>query len=346
MAQDIGFALRILSRPKTEIAATAAKIVELAGPEGMENRHPDQLSGGQKQRVALARARAPEPKILLLDEPLSALDANLRQRMRSELKALQRETGITLVFVTRDQDEAPAVSDRIAVMQGVRIQQLGRPEDIYETPARIGPQGTEAEGLGLFPAAGAMGADVPLAIRPERLVILPAASQQPCDLGPLRVAGRIYMGNALSFRLEGASVPLLHGTLPRGGARGAQDFAPGDHVSLRPQTRRRPDAFLLKLRHLHLPPLGDHPDFRGATDRDHRALFRADPGAIRRRDLAALARGLYAMRAGDEKRSILHVDPNEAILTGWTMSPCQKSRRNWTLTRLGLTLSLTPKMPR
>ena len=250
VAGNVGFALRMLGRSKTEIATTVARMVALVGLEGMEHRRPDQLSGGQKQRVALARALAPGPKILLLDEPLSALDAKLRQRMRSELKALQRETGITFVFVTHDQDEALAMSDRIAVMQGGRVQQLGRPEEIYEAPAnrfvadfigganlipaRIGPQGADAEGLGVIPAKGVPGADVTLAIRPERLSILPVAQQADGDLGPLTVAERIYMGNELSFRLEGAAVPL-HVTLPRGGLRGAQDFAPGDQVCLRPE---------------------------------------------------------------------------------------------------------------
>lgn len=248
VAQNVGFALRMLGRPQSVIAATVARMMDLVGLEGMEHRRPDQLSGGQKQRVALARALAPGPKILLLDEPLSALDAKLRQRMRSELKALQRETGITFVFVTHDQDEALAMSDRIAVMQGGRVQQLGRPEEIYEfpanrfiadfigganlIPARIGPQGAEAEGLGVVPATGIIGAEVTLVIRPERLTIQPFGQQQPGDLGPLRVAERVYMGNELSFLLDGASVPL-HVTLPRGGLRGAQDFALGDTVCLR-----------------------------------------------------------------------------------------------------------------
>ncbi len=250
VAQNVGFALRMLGRPRVEIAATVAKMVALVGLEGMEDRRPDQLSGGQKQRVALARALAPGPKILLLDEPLSALDAKLRQRMRSELKALQRETGITFVFVTHDQDEALAMSDRIAVMQGGRIQQIGRPDEIYETPAnrfvadfigganlipaRIGPQGAEAAGLGIIPASGAVGDAVTLAIRPERLSMVNETQRQPGDLGPLQVAERIYMGNELSFRLNGAEVPL-HVTLPRGGTRGTQDFSSGDLVYLRPE---------------------------------------------------------------------------------------------------------------
>jgi ABC-type sulfate/molybdate transport systems ATPase subunit len=175
-------------------------MVALVGLEGMEGRKPDQLSGGQKQRVALARALAPGPKILLLDEPLSALDAKLRQRMRSELKALQRETGISFVFVTHDQDEALAMSDRIAVMQGGRIQQIGRPDEIYEAPAnrfvadfigganlipaRIGTGGAVAVGLGVIPAAGKSGDHVTLAIRPERLGLVPEELRQRAILAP------------------------------------------------------------------------------------------------------------------------------------------------------------------
>jgi spermidine/putrescine transport system ATP-binding protein len=250
VAQNVGFALRMLGRQKAEIAETVARMVALVGLSGMEHRRPEQLSGGQKQRVALARALAPGPKILLLDEPLSALDAKLRQRMRSELKALQRETGITFVFVTHDQDEALAMSDRIAVMQGGKVQQLGRPEEIYEAPtnrfvadfigganlipARMGTEGAMAEGLGTVPAEGVAGSEVTLAIRPERLAILPEAQHQPGDLGPLTITERIYMGNELSFRLEGAAVPL-HVTLPRGGQRGTLDFTAGDRVCLRPE---------------------------------------------------------------------------------------------------------------
>ena len=142
------------------------------------------------------------------------------------------------------------MSDRIAVMQGGRVQQVGRPEDIYETPAnrfvadfigganlipaRIGPQGAEAAGLGVIPAQGDRGATVTLAIRPERIGLVAETLRRAGDLGPLRVAERIYMGNELSFRLEGAEVPL-HVTRPRGGLRGAQDFAPGDLVCLRPE---------------------------------------------------------------------------------------------------------------
>ena len=111
------------------------EVLELVQMKEYANRKPNQLSVGQQQRVALARALAPEPKVLLLDEPLSALDLKLRQAMRFELKTLQRETGITFVFVTHDQEEALTMSDRIAVINEGEIQQIGEPEQIYESPS-------------------------------------------------------------------------------------------------------------------------------------------------------------------------------------------------------------------
>ena len=107
------------------------------GLEGLERRHPGQLSGGQQQRVALARSLVVEPAILLLDEPLSNLDAKLRERMRTELKTLQRRTGITFVYVTHDQAEAMALSDRIVVFNQGTVQQVGTPRDVYERPANL-----------------------------------------------------------------------------------------------------------------------------------------------------------------------------------------------------------------
>lgn len=310
VAQNVGFALRMLGRPKADIAATVAKMVALVGLEVMEARQPGQLSGGQNQRVALARALAPGPKISLLDAPLSALDAKLGQRMRSELKVLQRETGITFVFVTHDQDEALAMSDRIAVMQGRRVQQIGRLEEIYEAPAnrfvadfigganlipaRIGPNGADAAGMGVIPAAVTVGAGVTLAIRPDRLAMIAPSQQHPGDLGPLLVAERIYSGNELSFRLEGAEVPL-HVTLPRVGARGAQDFAPGDMVCLRPEAGAFRAWHHETVNRPADPGLGDHLDFHGAAHCSDHLLFCADPGAIRRRGLATFGRSPYPL---------------------------------------------------
>jgi len=133
--ENIGFGLQMLGWPATDMAARIQEMVALVRLEEFVNRRPSQLSGGQQQRVALARAMAPRPKVLLLDEPLSALDLKLRQQMRTELKVLQRNTGITFVFVTHDQEEALSMSDRIAVMSAGRVQQVGTPADIYEKPA-------------------------------------------------------------------------------------------------------------------------------------------------------------------------------------------------------------------
>lgn len=135
VAENIGFALKMLGWTKADTTLRVAEMVEMVQLGQFVHRKPSQLSGGQQQRVALARAMAPKPKVLLLDEPLSALDLKLRQEMRTELKRLQRETGITFIFVTHDQEEALSMSDRIAVMSSGAVQQIGRPNEIYENPA-------------------------------------------------------------------------------------------------------------------------------------------------------------------------------------------------------------------
>ncbi|WP_062206666.1 ABC transporter ATP-binding protein [Aureimonas sp. AU12] len=134
VADNIGFGLKMLGRPKAEIAASVDEMLRLVRMEPMRDRMTSAISGGQQQRVALARALAPRPKVLLLDEPLSALDLKLRREMQVELKRLQGETGITFVFVTHDQDEAMAMSDRMAVMSAGRVHQVGAPRDIYDRP--------------------------------------------------------------------------------------------------------------------------------------------------------------------------------------------------------------------
>ncbi len=131
---NIAFGLRMQKVPKAEAARRVAEVVELVALGGFEDRMPHQLSGGQRQRVALARALVPGPAVLLLDEPLSALDAKLRKQMQVELKRLQKRLGMTFVFVTHDQEEALTMSDRIAVMRGGRIEQLGTPTEIYHRP--------------------------------------------------------------------------------------------------------------------------------------------------------------------------------------------------------------------
>jgi spermidine/putrescine transport system ATP-binding protein len=135
VAQNIAFGLEMLGRPRKEITATVDAMLKLVRMEELKDRRTSQISGGQQQRVALARALAPKPKVLLLDEPLSALDFKLRKEMQIELKRLQSETGITFVFVTHDQEEALTMSDRIAVMAKGKVLQVGTPRDIYDKPA-------------------------------------------------------------------------------------------------------------------------------------------------------------------------------------------------------------------
>lgn len=135
VAGNIAFGLEMLKIPKDEVAATVDEMLALVKMEELKHRKTSQISGGQQQRVALARALAPRPRVLLLDEPLSALDLKLRKEMRIELKRLQHETGITFVFVTHDQEEALTMSDRLAVMNNGNILQIGNPREIYDHPA-------------------------------------------------------------------------------------------------------------------------------------------------------------------------------------------------------------------
>lgn len=134
LEQNVAFGLENLGWDKARRQTRVGEMLERVHMSAFANRKPAQLSGGQRQRVALARALAPEPEVLLLDEPLSALDLKLRQAMRDELRALQRDTGITFVFVTHDQEEALDMSDRIAVLGSGEVQQLGTPTEIYEEP--------------------------------------------------------------------------------------------------------------------------------------------------------------------------------------------------------------------
>ncbi len=135
VADNIGYSLKIRGVTADERKARVAELVALTGIEGLEHRRIDQLSGGQRQRVALARAVAARPSVLLLDEPLTALDAALRERLRGELNRLLRTLGITTIYVTHDQAEAMALGDRIVVMRKGAIAQIGSPRDIYFTPA-------------------------------------------------------------------------------------------------------------------------------------------------------------------------------------------------------------------
>ena len=134
VAENIAFGLRVARWPTAEVRARVAEMVELTRLRSLEDRYANQLSGGQQQRVALARALARRPEILLLDEPLSALDAKIRLRLRGEIRKIQQDLGITTIYVTHDQEEALSIADRIAVMRAGRVEQVGHPREIYGSP--------------------------------------------------------------------------------------------------------------------------------------------------------------------------------------------------------------------
>jgi putative spermidine/putrescine transport system ATP-binding protein len=169
--QNVGYGLMVRKVPKAERRDRVAETLATVRLTGYAARRPAELSGGQRQRVALARALVNRPKVLLLDEPLGALDRKLREEMQVELKLLQREVGITFVFVTHDQDEALTMADRIAVFRDGRLEQVGTPEDVYDRPRTpfvadfIGTSNT-AEGAA---AIALFGADTLCAVRPERV---------------------------------------------------------------------------------------------------------------------------------------------------------------------------------
>ncbi len=232
--ENVAFGLRMKKVPPGEIAGRVTRMLDLVRIATFADRKPAQLSGGQKQRVALARALINEPKVLLLDEPLGALDSKLRKELQVELLALQRRLGITFIFVTHDQEEALVMSDRIAVMRAGRIEQLGEAEEIYERPRTrfvsqflgtcnlIEGRPIRREGLGLivetpFGALRAEGHGAPapptpgnprevltLAIRPEkvRLVSAGAAGEEGENRVPVVVRELIYIGSETHYLLD------------------------------------------------------------------------------------------------------------------------------------------------
>jgi putative spermidine/putrescine transport system ATP-binding protein len=196
-------------------------MLDLVKLTGLEERRPAALSGGQRQRVALARALVVRPKVLLLDEPLGALDLKLREQMQVELKALQREVGISFVYVTHDQGEALSMSDRVAVFNQGRIVQTGSPTDIYERPstrfvadfvggANVVPPDV-ARPLGVAPGV--------YSLRPEKIEIVPAGAAPP--EGALSVAGSVvtvlYQGAVRRVQIDAGGY-TLHAAVPSGGA--------------------------------------------------------------------------------------------------------------------------------
>ncbi len=203
--QNVGFGLKQQGWDKARAAARVEEMLSLVRLEGLNRRKPDQLSGGQKQRVALARALAPGPKILLLDEPLAALDRKLREDTQLELKAMQRRLCVTFMIVTHDQDEAMVVADRIAVMRAGQVAQVGPPREVYERPASR----YVAEFIGeanLFPNSENGGGAGWRAVRPERMALSLKAAK-----GALagEVAEIAYFGDRTRYVVKAAGRTLI-----------------------------------------------------------------------------------------------------------------------------------------
>ncbi len=236
VGENVAFGLRRRKVERGEIARRVAEALDLVRLDGFERRRPTQLSGGQQQRVALARALVNRPTVLLLDEPLGALDLKLRRQLQIELKRIQAEVGITFVYVTHDQEEALTMSDRIAVMHAGRIEQLGTPEELYERPATrfvadfIGSTNLlrgviEADGSirlssgeiaraahdGLGP-----GAEVEISLRPESIELVPADAVGAI---PGQVEQAAYLGTNLSYQVRTAGGLVLSVLASKTGAR-------------------------------------------------------------------------------------------------------------------------------
>jgi spermidine/putrescine ABC transporter ATP-binding subunit len=242
--ENVAFGLRERRAPAAEIARRVGEALELVRLDRLGRQRPAELSGGMQQRVALARALVYRPRVLLLDEPLAALDKKLREEMRDELRAIQRSVGITTVFVTHDQAEALGLSDRIAVMSRGRIEQLGAPREIYERPASrfvadfIGASTVLrcrviadnlvvlAHGVTIKVTVGGalrVGEDVELAIRPERVRLAAGPGEGTAEA---RIEGLVYQGSmtevsarlgdgqrVLVFVTEPAPIPLAPGQI-------------------------------------------------------------------------------------------------------------------------------------
>jgi putative spermidine/putrescine transport system ATP-binding protein len=205
--QNVAYALKIRKVPKAERLRQAREALAQVRLEGYGSRRPAQLSGGQRQRVALARALVGRPRVLLLDEPLGALDLKLREQMQLELKALQREVGITFVFVTHDQEEALTMSDRIAVFRQGRLEQVGTPAEIYERPATsfVASFVGTSNLLGGEAARRVLGTDGTHSIRPEKIRVLKesAIADEPGHATATgTVAEVVYLGDSTRFLVD------------------------------------------------------------------------------------------------------------------------------------------------
>jgi spermidine/putrescine transport system ATP-binding protein len=265
---NIAFGLRRAKRPKDEVRRDVGRALELVQLGGYEKRKSSQLSGGQQQRVALARALVLNPAVLLLDEPLGALDAKLRKTLQIELKALQQEVGVTFLYVTHDQEEALTMSDRLAVMNAGQVEQIGAPRDVYEDPqtlfvadflgvsnlmdatARGGSDGRCQVAVERFQFEARTGGDdftgpAKIVIRPERVELEPHGAPSGPNRLPGMVERLVYVGSAVQVIVRCATGETLQalvqntgGGLPYEQGTPVQVHLPPDAVRVLPAEKR------------------------------------------------------------------------------------------------------------
>nr|WP_280517805.1 ABC transporter ATP-binding protein [Falsirhodobacter halotolerans] len=255
VAENIAFGLEMRGIPKSDRAAKVARALDLVKLTGLGDRRITQLSGGQQQRCAIARSLVIEPELLLLDEPLSNLDAKLRDEMRDEIREIQSRTGVTAIFVTHDQDEALSMADRLAVMSAGKLEQIGTPRQIFDQPqtdfvasfigagnfltGRMVERGlAEIEGVGPVRFAGDMapGAPVRLLIRPHRLALGGTGANRFTGV----VEDVIYRGQIMTITVRAgtvalqADIPTHAGSLPERGQEITLTVAPEDVTLIGP----------------------------------------------------------------------------------------------------------------
>ena len=207
VAENIGYGLKLKKVPKSEIRKKVSQMLELVQLEGYEKRKPSELSGGQKQRVAIARALVNNPKVLLLDEPLGALDLQLRRAMQIELKHLQKKLGITFIYITHDQEEAINMSDRIAVMKDGRIEQIGTPDEIYNHPKTSYVATFVGNANILHGAAESIqGENAIVKIGNDRVIVKLETSQQ--DTGDTRAKQYLAAGEKVTLAVRSENILL------------------------------------------------------------------------------------------------------------------------------------------
>lgn len=253
VAENVGYGLKVDGVDKAEAASRINEALSLVQLDNYDDRMPDQLSGGQRQRVALARALIKKPKVLLLDEPLSALDAKLREQMQLELVRLQQSVGITFVIVTHDQDEALSMADRIAVMEDGKVRQLAPPSELYEFPSSRfvadfigktnlfeattrGSEGDsvilEVKGLGqvAIPYKGQATGEISIAIRPEKVRL---SVDEPVD-DSIKIKGKVtqvaYYGDESHILLENPTGVIITANVPNDSREAQGRIVEGDDM--------------------------------------------------------------------------------------------------------------------